>query len=395
MFDIRRAGALIAATTTTAVVMAGVPFAGAAEADQVQIRVANITDFHGRLAYNPTMTTVKDADGNPVKDENGKDVKKATPKKGDEMGAAYIAGIINYLRGQNENLIVTNSGDNQGGSAFVSAITDDEYTMDFVNAIGTQGTAIGNHEFDKGYKDLTDRIIPRTTAEDPNFVSADNDRYKGQTQLGANIFLKGTETRETNPYNIVEVEGVKVALIGTTSIKTVEKSNPENVAAVDIKDSAEWVNIEAKKLKESGEADVVIALIHDDAEERAPKLDKDFVDFLFGGDSHVVYNNVEANVPAAQSWEYGKMVTDLDFKFDKATGEIVDPVFNQYDASHLAELKIEEDAAVKEIVAKAQAASEKEGEKVVATIDADFKRGSNPGDKRQVATAALSPPRTT
>ena len=41
------------------------PFAAAAEADQVTINVANITDFHGRLKYNPSTTTVKDAAGNP------------------------------------------------------------------------------------------------------------------------------------------------------------------------------------------------------------------------------------------------------------------------------------------------------------------------------------------
>ena len=127
MFSLRRAGQLIAATTTTALVITVAPFAGAAEADQVKIRVANITDFHGRLEANA---------------RNG------------EMGAANIAGIINYIRSQNPNTIVTNSGDNQGGSAFISAISDDKYTMDFVNAIGTDGIAVGNHEFDKGYKDL-------------------------------------------------------------------------------------------------------------------------------------------------------------------------------------------------------------------------------------------------
>ena len=103
MFDFRRAGALIAATTTTAVVLTAAPFVAAAEADQVTINVANITDFHGRLEYN---------------------------ERNKEMGAANVAGIMNYIRSKNPNTIVTNSGDNQGGSAFISAISDDKYTMD-------------------------------------------------------------------------------------------------------------------------------------------------------------------------------------------------------------------------------------------------------------------------
>ena len=192
MFDFRRAGALIAATTTTAVVLTAAPFVAAAEADQVTINVANITDFHGRLEYN----------------EYNK-----------EMGAANVAGIMNYIRSKNPNTIVTNSGDNQGGSAFISAISDDKYTMDFVNAIGTDGTAVGNHEFDKGYQDLIERIIPGT-----------NDK-----QIGANIF-KEDGTREVKPYIIVERDGVKIALVGTTSNLTVAKSNPENVKGLDIRD---------------------------------------------------------------------------------------------------------------------------------------------------------------
>ena len=82
VFHFRRAGALIAATTTTAMVLTATPFAAAAEADQVTINVANITDFHGRLKANPSKDKTT---GEPVW------------KTGDEMGAANVAGIMNYL----------------------------------------------------------------------------------------------------------------------------------------------------------------------------------------------------------------------------------------------------------------------------------------------------------
>ena len=335
MFSLRRAGQLIAATTTTALVITVAPFAGAAEADQVKIRVANITDFHGRLEANA---------------RNG------------EMGAANIAGIINYIRSQNPNTIVTNSGDNQGGSAFISAISDDKYTMEFVNALGTDGIAVGNHEFDKGYKDLIERIIPGTNNK----------------QLGANIF-KEDGTREVKPYTIVERDGVKVALVGTTSNLTVSKSNPANVKGLDIKDSALQVNEEAKKIKDAGKADVVIALIHDPAKEASEKLDPQYVDFVFGGDSHIKDLGLGAEVKYAQSYEYGKVVTDLDFTFDKATKKIVELDVKQYEYADLAALNITPDEDVASIVAEAKKESDKLGEQVVATVGADFKRGSNPG----------------
>ena len=337
MFDFRRAGALIAATTTTAVVLTAAPFAAAAEADQVTINVANITDFHGRLEYN---------------------------ERNKEMGAANVAGIMNYIRSKNPNTIVTNSGDNQGGSAFISAISDDKYTMDFVNAIGTDGTAVGNHEFDKGYKDLIERIVPGT-----------NDK-----QIGANIF-KEDGTREVKPYIIVERDGVKIALVGTTSNLTVAKSNPENVKGLDIKDSALQVNEEAKKIKDNGEADVVIALIHDPAKEASEKLDKDYVDFVFGGDSHIQDMNVDADVPYFQSYEYGKIVTDLAFTYDKETKNIVSHSAEQYDITDLEKLGITPDEEVEALVEKAKAEADELGQKVVAKVGDTFKRGSNPGDE--------------
>ncbi len=359
MFPFRRAGALIAATTTTAVVLAGVPFAGAAEADQVKIRVANITDFHGRLAENISKDKATGA---------------LTPKPKDEMGAAYIAGIIDYIRSQNENTIVTTSGDNQGGSAFISAATGDEYTMKFVNAIGTNGSAVGNHEFDKGYKDLIDRIVPGTNNK----------------QLGANIFVDGKQP--VKAYEIVEIDGVKVALVGTTSNLTKSKSNPENVQGVEFTDSAEQVNKEAEALKKEGKADVVIALIHDPAKEASAKLKPEFVDFVFGGDTHERTLDTKANVPYAQSHEYGKVVTDLDFTYDKETGKIVGLDAKQYDATHLKELGVKPNADVAKIVDEARTAADKEGTKVVATVSDSFMRGSNlggdPGSNRGTESTA-------
>lgn len=361
MFSFRRAGSLIAATTTTAVVLTGLPFAGAAEADQVKISVANITDFHGRLEANYTQKTVG-------KDENGKDVKVDDPTNGDEMGAANVAGIVNYIRSNNPNTIVTTSGDNQGGSAFVSAISDDKYTMEFLKQMGTHGSAVGNHEFDKGYDDLLNRIIPGTKVGDE------------EIQLGANIF-KEDGSRDVRPYRIVEVEGVKVALVGTTSNLTVTKSNPAHVAGLDIKDSSRQVNEVAKELKGGGKADVVIALIHDPAKEASEILDPEVVDFVFGGDSHVQTLDTAARVPYAQSYEYGKVVTDLDFTFDKVTGKIVGLDARQYGAGDLERLGVTPDAEVAKTVAEAKKEADVLGQQVVATIGSDFKRGSNPGDK--------------
>ena len=45
-------------------------------------------------------------------------------------------------------------GDNIGASPLASALFHDEPTIDFLNAIGMNASAVGNHEFDEGYTEL-------------------------------------------------------------------------------------------------------------------------------------------------------------------------------------------------------------------------------------------------
>ena len=73
------------------------------------------------------------------------------------------------------------AGDNVSASLFASAVQGDQPTIDVLNALGLQASAVGNHEFDKGFTDLTDRIIAGGT----------NAKW---AYLGANVYLKGTTT---------------------------------------------------------------------------------------------------------------------------------------------------------------------------------------------------------
>ena len=211
--SLRRFGRFLAATTTTALAVTLAP-AVTAQDTTVEFSVSNITDFHGRLeqdSYNQ------------------------------EMGAALLTGLNNQINGE-ENVFTT-SGDNVGGSAFISAITDDEYTIDFLNAAGVGASAVGNHEFDQGQDDLIERIIPNS--EFPI--------------LGANVY-KEDGTRLLPPSTVIEKNGVKIGFVGSVATSTVQKVSPSAVAGLDFRDPVAETNTEAQRLKDSGEADVVIAL---------------------------------------------------------------------------------------------------------------------------------------
>ena len=328
--SLRRFGRFLAATTTTALAVTLAP-AVTAQDTTVEFSVSNITDFHGRLeqdSYNQ------------------------------EMGAALLTGLNNQINGE-ENVFTT-SGDNVGGSAFISAITNDEYTIDFLNAAGVGASAVGNHEFDQGQDDLIERIIPNS--EFPI--------------LGANVY-KEDGTRLLPPSTVIEKNGVKIGFVGSVATSTVQKVSPSAVAGLDFRDPVAETNTEAQRLKDSGEADVVIALFHEDAARYVDGFDEDYVDFLFGGDSHQQYAVADAALPYAQSLEYGKVLTDVDFTFNTTTKSIESIDITQYDLAAAEAAGATEDAEVAAIVTEAKAQADVIGAEIIATIDNSFYRGSN------------------
>ena len=113
MHKFRRFGRLLAATTTTSLVLTGAAVAGAQEDTTVDFSVTNITDFHGYLVEDEDIAEDGSADS--------------------PLGAARLAALMDYVGQDNEAQIRTTSGDNVGGSAFVSAISDDVYTLEALN----------------------------------------------------------------------------------------------------------------------------------------------------------------------------------------------------------------------------------------------------------------------
>ncbi|NHB84780.1 bifunctional metallophosphatase/5'-nucleotidase [Tessaracoccus sp. HDW20] len=146
------------------------------------VSVFGINDFHGRVID----------DSKPVTDPT-----------------AYLAGRLftpveqaRDTQGE-DNVLLISSGDNIGASTFVSMITDDLPTLDILNAAGLDVSTVGNHEFDKGWSDLSGRV-----AADSEFG-----------YLGANVY-KGTGTTVPAPlkeYEIFEKAGVKIAVVGVVT----------------------------------------------------------------------------------------------------------------------------------------------------------------------------------
>lgn len=200
-----------------------------------------------------------------------------------------FACVITQQRAANETSFLLSAGDDVGGSSFASAIQNDTPTIEYLNALGVDASAVGNHEFDQGKEDLTDRIIP---ASDFPHISA-------------NVY-KADGTRLVDAYTIVERNGVRVAVIGATTTKTTGKVSPSAIEGLEFRDPVDEVNKAVEELKASGEdVDIIVASYHEGAsgngkEGSAPSnndpiFDKIVnetspeVDAIFNGDSHSSY----------------------------------------------------------------------------------------------------------
>ncbi|SEA53509.1 ExeM/NucH family extracellular endonuclease [Leifsonia sp. 21MFCrub1.1] len=190
-------------------------------AKPVTLNLLNINDFHGRI------------DANTVK----------------------FAGTIEKLKAESgeANSLFLSSGDNIGASLFASATAGDIPTIDVLNTLQLKTSAVGNHEFDKGYADLTGRV---KDAADFSY-------------LGANVYEKGTTTPALPEYATFDIDGLTVGVIGAVTQETPTLVSPGGVSSLDFGDPVDAVNRVAGELTDgdpaNGEADVLVAEYHEGA----------------------------------------------------------------------------------------------------------------------------------
>jgi 2',3'-cyclic-nucleotide 2'-phosphodiesterase (5'-nucleotidase family)/DNA-binding beta-propeller fold protein YncE len=334
-----------------------------------EVKVLTINDFHGRVSAN-----------------------------GDEAGAAVLAGAVAQYEDENPNTLFASAGDNIGASTFTSFIADDNPTIDALSAGGLDVSAVGNHEFDQGFDDLTDRVIPRyadkTGADGADFA------------LGANVYRKGTAEPALKEYAIREVGGVRVGFIGTITSDTATLVSPAGIADIEFGDQLEAANRVAAELTASGEADVIVLLTHSGsagedcaalAEEQSEygalvRGASPEIDAIVSGHTHQLYDCEVDGRPVIQAHQYGTTVGALDIVVDSRTDELISIAGSTVDlvddSGEEPVANFPADPEVAEIVAAAEDEAEVLGSEPVGRISADILRGGNPpGDDRGVESS--------
>ncbi|GAA1408458.1 hypothetical protein AUR04nite_31640 [Glutamicibacter uratoxydans] len=366
------AAALIASSCAAA---QAAPAAEPTAGETFTLDLLDINDFHGRIAANS-----------------------------DSAGAAVLSGAVDQVRKENPNTLFVSAGDNIGASTFASASQEDAPTIDALGAGGLDVSTVGNHEFDRGFKDLSGRVIDRyakATGQDG-----------AEFALGANVYKKGTKNPALREYAIREVNGVNVGFIGTVTEDVPSLVSPAGITELDFGSELEAVNRVAAQLSDgkadNGEADVIVLLTHNGSEstecssiarentsygELLRKASGE-VDAIISGHTHQSYDCSVAGPggerPVIQAHQYGTTLGKVSLEVDGSTGDVVEssterlPLTAKNDVGEWA-ANYAPNTKVESIVEKAVADSEKVGNVKVGQISQDILRGGEvPGSDRGV-----------
>ncbi|MGW4929798.1 ExeM/NucH family extracellular endonuclease [Agromyces sp. NPDC004153] len=328
----------------------------------------------------PNASTKVDIDLVTVNDFHGR-IEQSAPSG----GIAALSSAVKQIRAANPNTIFAAAGDMIGASTFTSFIQQDVPTIESLNAAGLDVSSVGNHEFDQGFADLTDRVMPLALWE----------------YLGANIYEKGTKIPALPEYFIQEFEGVRIGFVGAVTDELPSLVSPDGIADITVGDPTEAANRVANQLSDgnggNGEADIVVLLVHEgaattnkpDAVDPASRFGKivlgvnQNVDAIVSGHTHLAYNHVitdkdstqfkHAPMPVISSGQYGERFSKMDITYDKKTKTFTmnNEIFNLMDGTTAL---YPDDPAVKPIVDAAVAKANELGSVVLGTATADFGR---------------------
>jgi len=238
-----------------------------ARADQKEIRILYLNDFHGFAE--------------PYK-----------PFGSDEMlgGIAYLASKVNSLRSEKPSVLLA-AGDMMQGNNWAN-LSQGESVIELMNAMKFDAMVLGNHEFDFGQDILKKRI---SEASFP--------------VLGANVEgINGLK-----PYIVMEISGVRIGIIGVVTEDTPVSTHPRNVGGLKFIKADESVKKYEEELQR--ETDILLVLSHiGHAGDRALAEKAKAIDVIVGGHSHtrVLRPVMVGNTIILQAWEHAKALGVLD-----------------------------------------------------------------------------------
>ncbi len=347
----------------------------AALAQTIGGNILSVNDFHGNLE--------------PPAGSSGR---IGTTNAG---GAEYLATHIANLRSQNpRKTVVVSAGDLIGASPLLSALFHDEPTIEAFNLMGLDFNAVGNHEFDEG---ATELLRMQNGGCHPTDGCGDGDGFNGAqfSFLAANVFwTTGPNAGETlfAPYKIRRIAGVKVAFVGMTLEGTPTIVTPSGVIGLEFRDEADSVNALVPELRAQG-VNAIVVLLHEGAAQSTALAENSIntctgisgavvdivnrmdpaIDMVLSGHTHNAYNCVINNKLVTSAASFGRLVTNVSFVLDRATGDFSSVAANNVIVTR----DVVKAPAITSLIAKYNAVAAPLANRVIGQITANITRTAN------------------
>jgi len=287
--------------------------------ETVEVHVAAWNDFHGHLE-SPAGTVPTD-DG---------EVRAG--------GAALLAGWLDEFRAEHAHTSSVVAGDLIGASPLISALYHDEPTVEVMNEIGLDAVAVGNHEFDEGWRELL-RIAGGGCH--PEDGCREGTTYAGADfpYLAANVYRENGE-RLFDPYIVREFDGVQVAFVGMALDDVPSIVVPSSIEGLTFENEVETLEKIVPELRDRA-VEAIVALIHEGGIPKDPSVvdvdacpglegpideivrrSPDAVDAFVTGHTHHAYICRVDGRLVTSAMSKGRIVTDLSLTVHAESGDV-------------------------------------------------------------------------
>ena len=217
------------------------------------IPTQNLSDYpYPHPLSTPTLERIaifatNDIHGHLIPDVNAIPLSDKTYRTG---GATIMSSYIKSLRKEwKDHLVWLDAGDQYQGTMESNLFVGEPIVkfINYMNLTNQMTAAIGNHDFDFGFKNMS-----------KSFLEADF------PYVSANVYNTTTDSYwdfvDTHPSNIIQVGNIKLGVIGLTTIFT-PQTTATDVGELSFKDYVNITMTESTKLRNQG-ADIVLIACH-------------------------------------------------------------------------------------------------------------------------------------
>ena len=287
--------------------------------NQVTIAVVGINDFHGHIL--PTERKLS----------NGTVVKSG--------GASALAGMINRLKEEmNGRILIVDAGDEWQGTIESNEVKG-ATVVQFFNQLGVRVAAIGNHEFDFSVPEMQKRF-----------------KEAKYPYVASNIYWKKNKKKRVHwdnvfPSRLIDVDGIKVGVIGVSTQQTPGTTRYEFVKDFEFTNGVKPVEEQSQKLKKDG-ANLVLVTAHAgtqckdemglktwnlwaeatpqstcDSKQEIYQLAQDLpegtINGIISGHTHQITHHFINHLPVIQDESYNQFFNVIYYTFNRTTHDLI------------------------------------------------------------------------